>query len=316
MPEERRNDGDCMDKCKICFIRAKQKDDYVFDGIKKSGYKIVIPYKDYNLFLRICREIWFRLKLPKRELWINPETKRLKEEIIIIKDPLIVPEFVRMLRKVYPDKRIYFDYDNRVCNSIEPDEIREYADEVWHYDEDDCRQYNLRLKGHAYLDVYQVEPDQEPLYDVFYVGRDKGRLNKMDEVKEKLNAAGLKTYFHICATREFLTWTNKKYKHFLPYSGYLELLKKSRAILNIVPEGQTSITQREMEAVFDGVKCITNNVGIMTFELYDSTRFFVLNNNYEQIQNFLNMPFRPVLASELAEYRFDSLIRNMLGRSK
>lgn len=304
-----------MDKNRICFIRAKQKDDYVFDGIRKSGYKIVIPYKDYNLFLRICRELWFRLKLPRRELWVNSEIERLNEDIIIIKDPLIVPELVRQVRKVHPDKKIIFDYDNRVYNSVDPDQIRKYVDEVWHYDEDDCRQYNLKFRGHSYLDIYQIKTDQESVYDVFYVGRDKGRLNKMDEIKKKLETEGLKTYFHICATREFLTWTNRKYKHFLPYNGYLDLLKKSKAILNIVPEGQTSITQREMEAVFDGVKCITNNKGITFFKLYDNTRFFLLDNNYDQIQEFLDVPFKPVLLSELEAYRFDSLVSNMLDTS-
>lgn len=300
-----------MDKREICFIRAKQKDDYVVPAIRKYGFKVVIPYKDYNLFLRICREAWFRLGFPCKELWYNPQIRRIEEKIIIIKDPLIVPEFVMQIRKLYPGKVIIFDYDNRVKNSLYPDRIRPYLNELWHYDAEDCQKFGLRKKGNSYLDVYQIHRDNNPEYDVFYVGRDKGRLQQIDVIKEKLESVGLKTFFHICANREFLTWTNKRYKHFLPYNDYLELLKKSKAILNIVPNGQTSITQREMEAVFDNVKCITNNKGILEFSLYDPSRFFYLENNYEKLPAFLASEFKPVDKETLEEYRFIPALSKM-----
>jgi len=301
-----------VEKSKICFIRARQKEDYVVPAIEKTGYKVIIPYKDYNLFFRLCREAWFRMGLPKRELWMNPATRSIKEDIIVVKDPLIVKEFMQHLRELYPTKMIIFDYDNRVSNSLNPDLIREYVDEIWHYDDDDCFKYNLRRKGLAYYDVYQVQPNPVRDYDVFYVGRDKGRLSQMDEIKADLEAVGLKTHFHICANREFLTWTNKRYKHFLPYREYLELLKRSKAILNIVPEGQKSITQREMEAVFDGVKCITNNKGIASFPLYDESRYFILDHNYEAIPEFLNREFKSITEEEIKPYQFASFMDKML----
>lgn len=304
-----------MEKNNICFIRAKQKDDYVVSGIKMSGYKVIIPYKDYNLFLRLCREVWFRLRLPKRKLWFNHEIDSIPEDIIIIKDPLIVKEFIVYLRRLYPYKRIIMDYDNRVERSIDPRTISKYVDSVWHYDEDDCAKYNLKYKGHAYLDVYQVKPNVNAVYDVFYVGRDKGRLSQMVEIKKKMEDVGIKTYFHICASREFLVWTNKKYKRFLPYSEYLELLKNSKSILNIVPPGQQSITQREMEAVFDNIKCITNNKGIKKFELYDDTRFFILDNNYELIPGFLERPFNTVPEEKLDKFRLDAYVERLVEES-
>lgn len=301
-----------MDKSEICFIRAKLKKDYVFDGIAKSGYRIIIPYTDRNIILRICREIWKKLKLPKIHIWYNKKAKNIEQKIIIVKDPIITADFMQFLRQHNPDRYIIFDYDNRVARSLDPESIRQYVDEIWSYDEDDCTKYGLRKKGHAYLDIYQTRPNPERKYDVFYVGRDKGRLHQIHNLEEKLQAQGLRTYFYICADREYLTWKKKEYKHFLSYEGYLELLKESRAILNIVPEGQRSITQREMEAVFDGVKCITNNKGILDFELYDESRYFLLDDNYEAIPEFLNAPFKEVDDSELGKYRFVNHINEMI----
>ena len=50
-----------IDKSRICFVSAKAKNDEYFDGIAKMGYRILIPYKDWNIIMRCLREAWFRL---------------------------------------------------------------------------------------------------------------------------------------------------------------------------------------------------------------------------------------------------------------
>lgn len=301
-----------MDKSQVCFIRARQKNDYVVPGIQKSGYRVILPYKDKNIFLRLCRELWSRLRLPRISIWYNSETQNIEQPIIIVKDPIITVDFMRTLRQSNPKHYIVFDYDNRVARSIKPESVRPFVNEIWSYDEDDCKKYGLREKGHAYLDVYRIKPNLKRKYDVFYVGRDKGRIEQIHEIERKLQNQGLKTYFHICADREFLTWIKKEYKRFLPYESYLELLKDSSAILNVVPEGQRSITQREMETVFDGVKCITNNRGILNFELYDKSRYFLLDDNYEDIPEFLSVPFKPIDDEKLEMFKFSNSIDRLL----
>ena len=297
----------------VSFIRAKLKKDYVFDGIKASGFDIVIPYKDRNIVLRLLREVWTRLKLPKVSIWYNKAVKALDTDVIIVKDPLMTADYMAWLRAQHPDKKIIFDYDNRVRRSLDPEKVRPYADEIWSYDQDDCRDYALRHKGSSYLDVYRVDPAAEPDIDVLYVGRDKGRLDQLLALEKQFADMGLKTHFHICADRSFLTWKNRIYRKFLPYDEYLELLRRSRSILNIVTDGQTSITQREMEAVFDNVKCITNNGGIRSFALYDESRFFCLNDSSaEEIEDFMAVPFRPVPVEDLKQYCFSDRIHSMI----
>ena len=78
----------------VTFIRAKLKKDYVFDGIKGSGYDVIIPYKDTNLLMRLLREAWSRLKLPGRSMWYNKAAKAISTDVIIVKDPLITVEYM------------------------------------------------------------------------------------------------------------------------------------------------------------------------------------------------------------------------------
>lgn len=302
-----------FDKNRICYIRAKEKKDYCFDGIKKMGYDIVIPYKDINLLMRLFREIWFRLNLPYKSIWFNKAIKSKNVDIFIVKDPLIIPEFLYWVRALHPNARIIFEYDNRVSWSLDPDKVDGSIIEKWTYDPDDATKYNMKLKHGAYLDIYRVVPNERKMMDVLYLGRDKGRLKELLELETKFAEMGLKTKFHICADRKFMRYKNKRYQKNMPYEQYLELLKQSRAILNIVQNGQTSVTMREYEAVFDGVKCITSNRGILNFELYDTSRYFVLGyDDFSKIDVFLNTPFSPVEEHLLKEYSFDSMVSKMI----
>lgn len=302
-----------MNKSDICFIRAKLKDDYVYDGIRKAGFDIHIPYTDFNLSLRIMREIWFRLHLPRPDLWYNKELKSVNAEVFIIKDPLMTTGLIDWVHKNHPNKRIILMYENRAYNTINPDTIPEYV-EKWHYDEDDCKQYSMKMEHANYFDIYRFEPNnQDTEYDVLYLGRDKGRLQQILQYRELFENKGLSTYFHICADRSFLTFKNSEYKPLISYNKYLELLKKSKAILNIVPQGQKSVTQREMEAVFDQKKCITNNLGILDFELYDPSRYFLIGkDDMNNLHDFIYSDFKSVEEKKLEEYRFETAVQEVV----
>lgn len=305
-----------FDKNRICYIRAKEKKDYCFDGIGKMGYDIVVPYRGNNLFMRLLRELWFRLSLPYKTIWFNKAIKNKRANIFIVKDPLIIPDFLYWIRAIHPEARVIFEYDNRASMSLNPNRIEDSCIEKWTYDADDAIKYNMRLKHGAYLDIYKVIPYTEKVIDVLYLGRDKGRLSELLDLEEKFNAMGLHTKFHICADRKFMRYSNRRYQKNMPYEQYLELLKQSRAILNIVQSGQTSITMREYEAVFDGVKCITSNKGIYDFELYHPSRFFVLgNDDLLELDNFLRTPFVEVKEDELKQYTFDYMVRYMIEKN-
>ena len=91
----------------------------------------------------------------------------------------------------------------------------------------------------------------------------------------------------------------------MDYDEYLTYLKKARASLNVARDDQDCVTLRELECVFDGIKCITTNKNIVNFELYDKSRFFVLDgNNYKELTTFMDLPFKPISKEELNNYRF------------
>lgn len=290
----------------VAMIMAGSKESYVRKGYEKMGVQIEIPYRDYNLFLRCLREVWFRLRFPYRSLWFNPRIKELSADTIYIRDPLIIAELVGWVCDLFPDKKIVVVYSNRTSRAtVLPTDLKRSNLEFASYDEDDCKKYDMRYYSPAYMAVYRFSPEerQKTEYDVVYLGRDKGRAEILFSYQKEFEKLGLKTYFHICADRSFLRYKHRYYKPEMKYMDYIELLKRTRAHLNIVPDGQKSITQREMESIFDQVKCITNNRGILDFELYDTSRFFVLGvDKIEYLQDFLKMEFKPVSEAQLKKY--------------
>lgn len=293
--------------CKICIIKAKAKDDYVFNAYIKMGFDVIIPYRDYNIVFRLLRELANKCGLFKG-FWINPEVKTIKNEIILIKDPLITAEYVRMICNLYPRKKVIVEYSNRVNRStLKPFFDRPQNLVFLSYDRDDCEEYQMEWERPSFFELYSISEAQKrkPEYDIVYLGRDKGRADELINLEKKFNLMGLKTYFHICADRSFLRFQKAFYKPEMRYEDYIELLKGTRAHLNIVPNGQTSITQREMETIFNQVKCVTNNKGILDFELYDDSRFFVLGvDDINELEHFLESAFKPIPSELLNKYKF------------
>jgi len=302
-----------VNKQEICMIRAKLKDDYVFNAIKNYGYDIHIPYKDRNLLMRVCREIWYRLKIPCRKLWYNSELRDMCPKTIIVFDSLITPDFLEWLQKKYDKSKIILSYENRVDTTISPMVVPKGI-ELWSYDKNDCDLFGMKKVNSSYFDIYRFDGKVYPKkYDVLYLGRDKGRLEKLLDMKKQLECQGLIAYFHICADRSFLKYKNKNYKPLMSYNTYLEIMKESRAILNIARQDQVAITQREMECVFDNVKCITTNKEIVNFELYHSSRFYILNDeNMDGVNDFLKTEFVPVEEELLDKYKFEHVLNDLL----
>ena len=302
-----------FERTDVCFIRAKLKNDYVVNGREAKGYRNLIPYRDYNLLLRLMREIWFRLKLPQR-IWFNPRIRSITERNIVINDPLITPDLVSWVTELYPDRKIYLVYENRASNTIDPDSVRIPSVIKCSYDEDDCRRYSMFFLPGGYQDAYRLSDVRQDLYDVVYVGRDKGRGEKLLGLEKEFQKLGLKTYFHICGDRRVINKHKRYYKPLLDYTEYLKLISRSRSVLNIMPEGQKALTTRDLESLFNGIKGITNSRWIKSFPLYDPSRFFVLGDDkLEELPAFIATPFKPLTEEELKPYSEDAYMEKLLS---
>jgi hypothetical protein len=166
--------------------------------------------------------------------------------------------------------------------------VRLYKDiEIWTYDPVDAQKYNLKLNTQFFFPefVTQTIPSVNK-YDCVFVGADKGRSKVIATCKNLLDRLGLKNFFLIADTSKYKVNPNR-----ISYEEVLSLVKSSKCVVDLIPDAQTGLSLRPLEALFFEKKLITNCKSIRNHPLYNPTNIFILGEDNEcDLFNFINGP--------------------------
>lgn len=299
-------------KQNVIFITARRG--YITEGLCVDGFDVIHPYKDKTLVGRIIREICFRIGIPER-VWYTKINNDI--ENIIVQDPLITRKYLEWLKKIQPKSKIHFMYGNMVGNAkhIMPNCIPEGIAK-WTYDMNDSKKYDILLHSSGGYSTSYIGNKKPALYDVFYVGADKGRGEYICELEKKMNMLGLKTKFIITADGK-LSRKKSYYSKPIPYSKVIEYNNSSKSILNIVMPNQIGATMRDFESIFNSIKLITTNQRIKDYDFYREENVFILGErNLSELLDFLNLPFQPIDEKILKKYTIPTLVDEIVGAGK
>lgn len=287
---------------------------WTYKYIKELGYDLHSPYYGTHFIPRVFREIFFRLNLPGKKCWYKKLPQK-DYEVIILYEALITKDYLRWVQKRYLTKRIIILYTNPVSkrnSSI----LNQSNVEYWSCDEVDSKKYNMNLLTcGGYFPQWKIQKSQ-PEIDVFYIGKDKNRLNKLQEIENQLNANGVKTFFYITWERSWQKKQDGIHKPFLPYEGVLNYLGKSRAILHLAEGAQHGITIRIQESLIHKIKLITDDRSIEKYDFYNPNNIFILGkDDLTGLRSFLDTPYKPITSSFLEHAFYDQLIDAFLCNS-
>lgn len=293
----------------VLFIRAKGDNEYL--DLTSRGYTVFDPYYGNNGFLRILREISFRLNLPFKSIWYRKIPDMTKFKYVIVFDVLITTHYLRWLQsKTDTNTKMIFSYGNLIGHArhIKPDGIpKDYA--VFTYDENDAKNYRIYLNDHVMLSprAYHL-PNVKKTIDVLFIGTEKGRGYKLKQIEKNLEEKGLKTFFYIVPNRKY-PFQNLRGNKPLEYKVFLDYVSKSRSVLNYVYEGQTGISLRDVEALSNNIKLLTNNESIKDKFFYDPRDIFILGIDKEnKLKEFIDEPFTELTSEFYTYYSFESWI--------
>jgi hypothetical protein len=262
----------------ILILRNKARL-YFFKYIK--GYKIKELYSDNNFSLGS---------------WKN-YVKNYKK--IIIFDSLLTTKVVEYIKKknINCEVIVYFwntinDNNNEILKSND-------VDAFYTFDNEDANTYNLNFNSQFYTKEIQLKREKIK-FDVCFLGRSKNRSNEILKVKTELEQKGLKLNFKIVDNE----------KDYIKYKKYLDIISKSKCILDVVNDNRKGLTLRCMESIFLRKKLITNNTDIVNYDFYKKENIFIIGvDNIENISDFIESPYANVDEEIINYYDFENWIR-------
>ena len=276
-------------------IIVKTNDSVFFpERIDEEGISVYPMFKRAGTVMRLFRLILLRIGFSVPVFMYNSELKNCVADLFVVQDADAQIHFLKWMHKYHPRTRIVLWYWNTVDEmkrSLNPFNIPDYI-EKWSYSQNDCNEYRMHYNTTFYIKPL-LEETEDPCskVDVFFVGKDKGRLNRLIEIRSRLEEYGLSTEFHICATRS-RDRNKEQYSRRLSYDEIVQKIRSSKAILDCVVGQEAGPTIRPMEAMFWQKKLITDNLSIIHEDYYDPQNIFVIGyDDMNRIVDFVNTPY-------------------------
>lgn len=276
---------------------------------QNKNVEIHTLYKSCNKIFRLIRRISVKWNISIRP-FLGSWYKRMNEyDSIIIDANAINSTLPQWLRKNKYSGRIIYWYWNPVISCVNPMKIRRDLCELWSFDPIDCVKYDMHFNSQYYFPTIHLKKEEKIEYDVFFIGREKGRLVYLTELEKIMKSKGLNTYFHIVNEAKIIN-QQYPYKPLLPYETVLEYIGSSKVVLDIVQEGQSGQTLRSLEALFFSKKLITNNRSIIDCDFYCKDNIFILDiDDFTKIKEFVDSPFQTIEKSIIKKYEFNEWIK-------
>lgn len=305
-----------IQKKDVLILSLTDREDYALQEWKKNGVDTDITLKEQPKLIRALRRVWIRWGLPFESIWYGSWKKEfLSYSCVIVHGTWLaekIPHWMRKkARKAGKNVKIIWWYWNTVDALSNPQRVSTEDCEKWSFDIRDCEKYNMTFNTQYYFKSFCLP--QSPLEsDVYFLGSDGGRKEMLLATEKELSGLGIKTDFNILVAQNkeaHASCITRK----LSYTENLEHIAKSKAILEILREGQSGQTLRPLEALFFQRKLITNDSLIKEKEYYHPDNIFVLGEqDIEELPSFLERAYQPMPQELMDKYDCEQWLERML----
>lgn len=249
--------------------------------------------------------------------WYNKKLCNLKGTIIMF-DAMLTIEFVEWVIENNPYAKVAFVLWNPITSvKIDIDALRNLKCEIWSYGDEQCRQYKVRQNLSFFTDaMYQSalkKKDNVVMDDVVFVGKDKGRLPKIQKMIFDNGWEQYKWNLYICPDHFWQLYRNKRYRRAISYEKTQEIQIKAKALLELVPSRSMLTTMRAIDSLVLGRKLITDNINVTKEPYYHPNNIFVLGKDSpQQFEEFMNKPHVKISNDILEQYQLDMWVERIV----
>ncbi|CAJ1864126.1 hypothetical protein [Aeromonas veronii] len=199
--------------------------------------------------------------------------------------------------------------------------------QLWSFDKCDVEKHKLiyhpQIHNSAHLLSYSLphmtnfkKTFKSDRHSFLFVGKDKGRLKNLINVKSILSKSNVDCELYITPDEKG-RYSNKDFilleEHNLSYIDYLKKVSSHSGLIDFVQAGQSGVTLRALEALYLRKKLITNNHHIKEYDFYHPSNVLFIDESMdsEQLLSFLDSSFVDVSPDVLAKYDINDLLNSV-----
>lgn len=203
-----------------------------------------------------------------------------------------------------------------------------FFDIVFSFDKSDCDQFrNIKFRPLFFLNEYTEISNYNLFeYDISFIGTaHSDRYLLIMNIQEQIISKGLKAYWYLYLQSKKLFFWNKicnlayrkaKLSDFsyvsLSKEYILDIIKKSKAILDIQHPKQVGLTMRSIEMLGAKRKLITTNLAIKNYDFYSPNNILIVDrNNPVILKDFLLSDYTPIEKDIYNKYSLDGWLEDI-----
>ncbi|WP_051931686.1 hypothetical protein [Clostridium sp. KNHs214] len=287
--------NNCKYKDKIVLINPTLNSK-ILRGIRKA----------HNMTNLRTKKIWVDYLLKKQQV----DNSKL-DTVIVFDTPLWIDN-IEYIRERFSNAKIIFWFWNIIKDKTKINKIKMNCNSIFIFDENEAKKY--QIKYHPQFHWITKTSDDKIKNDIFFVGRNKGRLFILENFYEKCMQEKLTVKYHVVKDKknDFSEVVNLKSQSMV-YEEVIEEVKQSKCILDINQEGQAGLTLRALEALFLKKKLMTNNKDIANYDFYRENNIqFLDENNICIDKEFISSKFQDVDNEIIEKYTVDHWLETLI----
>lgn len=316
---------------KICLISFDNWgfNDYIAGNLSKEGHTVLVIdfskfkhhypnflYRSYNGFLK-----FFFKKNIKTEYYGDKIIDKLKsfnekqDVILTIKADFISPQNAIKLKEYTKKSVAFFNDSTEKCPKIL--NVINCFDEVYSFDKNDCRKYNLKFKTNF---IYSFPKNNlENKYDLFNISSFDKRIKTITKIAKKLKELEINYKILILNSKKEKYDEAKEYKDVefikkpIPLNEIDDYLLKSKTFLDIQRKQQLGLTFRVFESLGYQKKLITTNPDIKNYDFYNPNNILVLDSKNPEIEkSFFETPYEKIPEKIVEKYTLTEWVKDII----
>lgn len=284
---------------------AMTREGHVVQHIDFNSFSYKYPNvlnKIYNFFLKLVVQKNLKHIYYGKEIIKRLEGFGKQDAILTMKGDFIASQSIKDFKK-YTHKSIAFFNDNvrrypNIANVIP------LFDEVYSFEKDDCKKYNLKFKTNF---IYKEETTKKEdfKYHLFNISSKDKRTDSIIEIAKKLKENNILYKIiifdkkHKIGQNEFVDTIRKP----IDLTEVNQYIANSKVLLDIHRAKQDGLSFRVFESLGLNKKLITTNKDIKSYDFYNPNNILIIdvdNPNFDI--SFFDTPYQEIPAEILGKY--------------